>query len=469
MTGITLEPMTRIEGHITVRIELDEAGNVTSVNTTFPELRGFETFLIGRHITRVPFIVPRICGVCPTPHHLASVKAIECGLEIEAPKTAELLRELMLMGGTIHDHALHLLVLAGPDMLLADLPHEKRGLPELLKRYPELVRELMKVRSFGQDLVALLGVQATHPCSATPGGIMKGLTKADKDHLLRELGDIKKIVAKWHDEVVTHFTEFSVKYKDLGAISTNFIALTKEGSLEFYEGVSRILSSNGEVISEFPPMNYLKEVAEQTVEYCYAKRCYLRKLGPVNGIYRVGPLARVNVANRAAGELSNEYLREFKKVFGNPSQTTLSYNIARYICLVHAIERAEELLTDERITGRDTMVPIRVKAGEGVGIVEAPRGHLIHHYKWDERGYVTQAVIITPTAMNFYPIDVSLKDVAIRSIQEGRIDEEKLWHEMGLTIRAYDPCISCATHIIGKRGRFRTFKLNRKKVIQMFF
>ena len=446
---VVLEPLTRIEGYIRVRVELDEAGDVAEAHAHLTEFRGFEKFLIGRHVTKVPIITPRICGVCPVPHHLASAKAIDAGLGVEPTETARMLRELMLMGGYIHDHPLSIFVLAGPDILLAHLPHEQRGFVELYKRFPEAVGEVVRVRSIGQRIVATLGVQATHPLTAVPGGISKHLSKPDRDALLKDVKEIKKMVIAWHEKFMPTFERFTSEYKGLGKLETNFVGLVKDDNLELYDGKSRIVDSKGEIVADFEPADYLKYIAERTLEYTYAKCCYVRPIG-LPGVYRVGPLARVNVAKDSLGVYASKFLKEFKSKYGVAAQETPAYNLARYVCLVYSLERAERLLQDERILGADTRAPIEVKRGEGVGIVEAPRGMLIHHYKWDSNGYIIMANLIVPTTQNSYPIDLSMKKVAERSIRRGKIDETKLWHEVGSVIRAYDPCVSCATHMYGQ-------------------
>lgn len=447
MKEIELEPITRIEGNIKVRIELDDAGDVIDAHAHLTEFRGFETFLIGRHISRVPFIVPRICGVCPTPHHLASVKALDAGLQVEPTETARMLRELMLMGAYIHDHTLHLLVLAGPDILLADMPPERRGFTELYNRFPEVVKEAVGVRAVGQRIVATLGVQATHPCTAVPGGISKSLSKNARDSLLKQVKEVKEKVNGWYDKVIPIFEKFANEYSGLGRLETNFVGLANNNNLDLYDGRPRVVDKKG-AVTEFEPSDYLKHIAERTVEYSYAKRCYIKSFGLQEGIYRVGPLARVNVAEGSLGERSAKLLKEFKNKYGAPAQETLAYHFARYICLVYAVERAEQLLENDGIVGANIRTPVNIKAGEGVGIVEAPRGMLIHHYKWDSNGYVTMANLIVPTTQNSYPIDSSMKKVVARSIRKGEVDEAKLWHETGMVIRAYDPCVSCATHTI---------------------
>jgi F420-non-reducing hydrogenase large subunit len=446
---IEVKPVTRIEGSMKVAINLDDAGNVKQAHANVLEFRGFEAFLHGRHVSRVPMITPRICGVCPVPHHLASVKAIETGLGIEPPETAKLLRELMLMAEHAGDHILHIFVLAGPDILLSDLQPEQRGLVTLYGQYPNVVKEVLAIREVTQSIVSALGVQAVHPATGIPGGMTKHLNKSDRDRFLEGVKQAKDTILKFHDDVLIPKLEQALKtYAGLGRLNTNFAGLVKQDNLEFYDGVIRIVEPEGETLSEFNQPEYLNYIAEKDLDYTYAKAAYLLSQEPSTEIYRAGPIARINVAKSATTEHANAYMQEFKSMFGDVAQETLALNLARYICMVYAIERAEQLLENEKIIGKETMSPVKYVAGEGVGIVEAPRGLLVHHFRWDDDGYITMANIITPTNANSYAIDASLKKVAERSIKAGEVDETRLEHEIGLAVRAYDPCLSCATHAL---------------------
>jgi coenzyme F420-reducing hydrogenase alpha subunit len=440
--------VTRIEGLLKVSIDLNESGNVKTAHANLLEFRGFEKFLIGRLFYKMPMITTRICGVCPVPHHLAAAKACDSGLGLEIPPTAAMLRELMLTGEYIGDHTLQIFVLGGPDLLLSDLPESKRGIVELYKRYPDVVKEVVGVRSVVQELVSTLGVQAVHPMTAIPGGINKHLSSAEAKFLLSRVREAKEKIVKWHDSIVIPIIEKSVEsYRDLAQLKTSYLGLVKNNNIELYDGACRIVTGLGDTLAEFRATDYLDYLQERTVSYSYAKRVFLKSLGIDEGIVRVGALARVNVAKGASTEFANRIARGFKKTLGSPSHSTLSYYIARYVCLAYAVERAEQLLEDPKITGADVKVPWKMKAGEGVGVVEAPRGLLIHHYAWDNDGYITKANLIVPTTTNSYPIDMSMKSVAQRSISKGQVDEEKLRHEVGLAVRAYDPCISCSTHL----------------------
>lgn len=445
---IEIKPVTRIEGSMKVSIELDSAGNVEQAHANVLEFRGFEGFLRGRHVSRVPLITPRICGVCPVPHHLASLKAIEAGLGLELPETARLLRELLLAAAHVGDHVLHLSVLAGPDILLADLPPAERGLGPLVARFPDVVKEVLAVRTVAQTIVSALGVQGVHPTTGVPGGISRQLSEGVRVAALGEIQRAKKTILQLKDVLVPKIAEAMEACAGLGRLDTGFMGLVKGDDLELYDGVVRAIDSQGRILADFSPAEYLKFVAEKALDYSYAKRAYLRTQGPAGEMYRVGPIARVNAAKSAPTEYAAANLREFKARFPAAAQETLALNYARYITLVYAVERVEQLLSDSRITGTETLAPVKYRAGEGVGIVEAPRGLLIHHFRWDDAGYITMANIITPTNANSYAIDASLKQVAERSISGGRVDEGKLKHEVGLAVRAYDPCLSCATHAV---------------------
>jgi F420-non-reducing hydrogenase large subunit len=445
---VNVGQVTRIEGALRVSVDLNEAGNVDDAHANIVEFRGFEKFLIGRLFYKTPIITTRICGVCPVPHHLAAVKACDAGLGVEPPSTARMLRELMLMGEFIGDHTLQIFVLGGPDLLLPDLPEHERGIVPLYKRYPDVVRDVVKVRSVGQELVATLGVQAVHPMTAVPGGINRSLSASDASRLLEHVREAKGKILAWYDSIIVPIVEKAVEsYEDLGRLKTNYLGLVRNGNLELYDGVCKAVDGSGGLVAQFQADEYLDHLQERTVPYSYAKRVYLKALGIEDGIVRVGALGRVNVADGASTEFANGLMKEFKRKLGSPSHSTLSYYFARYICLAYAVERAEQLLEDPKITGTDVKTPWTMKAGEGIGVAEAPRGLLIHHYAWNSEGYATKANLIVPTTTNSYPIDMSMKTVAQRSISQGTVDEEKLRHEVGLTVRAYDPCISCSTHL----------------------
>jgi F420-non-reducing hydrogenase large subunit len=448
MRQIEIEPVTRIEGHLKMLIQLDDKGDVSRVQACFAEFRGFEKFAENRLVTRLPIITTRICGVCPVPHHLASVKAIEDGLNLTPTETAEKLRELMLMGEILGDHTLHLFILTGVDYLLPDLPLKQRDIIALYKKYPAVAKEVVKVREIGQKIIETIGVQAVHPMTAVPGGITKRLTEDKRVELLNEVIEAKKMVIGWWDAAIAPaILKYANENSGLGKLESNYMAMSYDNTINFYRGNISIIDKNGGLKAEFKPINYTDHIIEVPIPYSYGKSVTIKGEGLAKGLIRTGALARINVAKKAGTDVADRLLKDLRSKFGSPIHGTIQYNLARYVCLVYAAERLEQLLSDPVISRGDTMTEYKMRAGEGAGSVEASRGTLIHHYKWDDNGYVTYANIITPTVVNANGFEASALNAALRNIKQGTVDEEKLWHEVGVVIRAYDPCISCSTHI----------------------
>ncbi len=441
----------RIEGHIIVQIFLDEKGNVIEAYAMTPEFRGFEKFVIGRHISKVPYFVSRICGVCPTAHHTCAAKAIDFGLGSDIPTAGWMLRELQHQAAYIHDFPVHIFVLAGPDILLEDLPEPKRGLVPLIQRYPDVVKQVIWVRNIGQRFVSKLGIQASHPMGNVIGGFRAPLSKDDRDKMLALAKECLKVVLDWYDKIIVPIFEkyAAEKYPGLGRQEVCSVGLVNGDNLELFDGKGRILLPDGSVLVDMEQNVdvYYKYMAEMVEPWGYAKHCYVKPLGPGKGDYRVGPLARVNVAKDATTEHAKRMLKEFKNKYGVHVHDPLFYNVARYICGVHAIERCIELLEDDRILSSNVRADVKIKAGEGIAFVEAPRGFLVHHYAWDDNGIVTKANIIVPTTCNSHIFTRMVRQIAQQHIKNGEIDNpEKMWHEICACIRAHDPCISCATH-----------------------
>lgn len=445
---IEIKSVTRIEGGMKVIINLDEHGDVHRAHANTLEFRGFEAFLRGRHMDKVPQLTPRICGVCPVPHHLASLKAIEQGLGITVPDTARKLRELMLAAAHLNDHVLHMFALGGPDILLADLAPEIRGLGTLYDRYPDVVKQVFRVVKATQRIISVLGVQAVHPGSGIPGGMNLPLSEANRDRLLADVAEIKPLVLDFYGLLIPLFQAAEEAHRGLGQLETAFLANVKGDSFALYDGTTvRAVDVEGTRIAEFESVAYTKYLGELCPDDSYAKTALL-KTATGDGAFRTGPIAMVNVADTAGTPYAQQYLDDFRARFGRPAQQTLALDVARAVAMVFALERVEELLKDPQITSKDTLTPVKYRAGEGVGVLEAPRGVLVHHFAWDNDGYLTKANVITPTNANMTCIDNSLTQVAKRSIQEGQVDNWQLENEIGMTVRAYDPCMSCSTHFV---------------------
>jgi F420-non-reducing hydrogenase large subunit len=447
MSQIEISPVTRIEGHLNVKVQLDQKGKVTKTMADFAEFRGFERFLEGRLVHRAPIIVTRICGVCPIPHHLASAKAIDNGLGLEIPERAEKLRELMLMGEILGDHTLHLFILAGPDYLLPELPFTQRDVIGVYRKFPEVAKQVVYARAVGQKIIETIGVQAVHPMTAVPGGFNRGIDEETRKKLLGYVLEAKKNVIGWYDAAIAPVLQKFVDDNiELGKVESGYMAMSNAGNISFYKGDVTIIDKAGAKISEFKISDYMNQIVEDPVPYSYGKSVTVKGQQKDRSFIRTGPLARVNVAKNAGTEMADKLLKELRGRYGSPVHGTLQYNLARYVCLVYAAERLEQLLSDPSITQGELKTPFKMKAGEGAGCCEAARGTVIHHYKWNDEGYITHANIITPTVVNANGFEASLWSAANRNVSPGKVNEDNLWHEVGLVIRAYDPCISCATH-----------------------
>lgn len=447
---ITIEPVSRIEGHAKVSVNLNDKGDVTDAKLHVLEFRGFEKFMEGRMIWEAPRITTQICGICPVSHHLAAAKACDDLFGVEIPETGRKLRELMQMSQYIHSHSLHFFALAAPDFVLGpDADPAVRNLLGVIGADAELAKKAITLRKMGQTMIERVGGKAIHPVTAIPGGMSKPLSKEDREQMLKDAKTALELSQLALDVGKGVFEKYSDLIPAFAAIRTKHMGLTKNGALELYDGKLRINDVDGGKLAEFEPRNYLSHIAEHVNDWSYLKFPYYKPMGFPEGIYRVGPLSRMNVADRISTPLADKEMKEFKKAFGRSAQFTLLYHYARLIELLYASERAVELLDDESITNEKVRVPVVRGEGEGVGVIEAPRGTLFHHYKTDSSGRITMANLIVATAGNNQAMNMSIADVAQGFIRNGKFTEGIL-NRVEMALRAYDPCLSCATHAAGQ-------------------
>jgi NAD-reducing hydrogenase large subunit len=451
MEKITIEPVTRIEGHAKVTIYLNGKGKVEEAFLHVNEWRGFEKFTEGRPFFEMPQITPRICGICPVSHHLSSAKACDRVVGVIPPRPAQLLRELMHMGQFIQSHSMHFFELAGPDLLLGfDADPATRNVVGIVQAHPDLALKAIRLRAFGQDIIRRLGGKRIHPNHSIPGGVNAPLSMKDRDEILSQIDDMTEVVktgitvAKgWYEanmEVVNNFAVFPSGYMGL---------VDAQGGLQLYDGMLRLIDKNGKKLEEFDPANYLNYIGEHVEEWSYLKFPFYLRLGWPKGTYRVGPLARLNVADRINTPLANEEFGHFKSLGGGkPVEGTLWYHYARLIEDLYAIERAKEILLDQDIASTDLATDYATLTGEGVGCLEAPRGTLIHHYKTDPNGMLTKVNLIVATGHNNWAMSNSVEMVAKAHVDGKKLTEGML-NRVEAAIRAYDPCLSCSTHAIG--------------------
>jgi F420-non-reducing hydrogenase large subunit len=442
---ITISPTTRIEGHGKVTIILDEAGNVSDAYFYATEIRGFDYFLRGMEADRLPFIISRICGVCSTAHVLASVKAIENIYGTEITETAKKLREVLLMGQIISNHSLVFFFLILPDFWFSkEEDPSKRNAFQIMRENPEIGRKAIALRSFATKILDTIGKREVHIVSAIPGGLISPLKEKEREELLKAAKEACAITQEAVSLGKELFEKNWEEFRKAGDYKTHYMALTEDDATEFYEGKIRIINPEGAVYSEFTAQDYMKHIEEKRYEWTYAKFACLKTLGCQKGIVQVGPTARINVNRKAKTEFANKELEEFKRKFGSPAHATLLFDYARLIDLLYACERTRELLEDENITRTDTRVKVKPKGGIGTSVVEAPRGTLAHEYTLTRNGRLKSIKLIIPTQVNSAAINLNVKDAATEFIQKGEI-KTGLLNRIEMVVRAYDPCIKCAT------------------------
>lgn len=444
---VTLPQLKRIEGHGRVSLFVGDDGTVNDAHFDVVEFRGFEKMVEGRMVWEMPLVTSRVCGICPVSHHVAAVKAVDALFGVEPPRAGKLLRELLHLAGFVHDHALHFFFLAGPDFLTGE--GLSRDLLGVAKAHPEAARKAIALRRRGQHIVETVGGQG-HPVTAIPGGMSRGVSTADRvemlDHVRAALEDALDAERMAKDSTLRLMAE------NPGFASQEMPYMATMGTgrtLELYDGLITAANADGSQLAEFPIADYEQHIDERVLPNSYAKAPYLKALGPDAGPYRVGPLARINLSEKTAGDRSQALLEEFRAELGRPVHASLAYHWARMIELVAVLERMSTILSDEETSSPDVRVKVERKGGVGVGAVEAPRGTLIHHYEADPVGRVTSARLIVATTQNNIAIDRAVLD-AVRGVKvDGGEPDKATQLKMELGIRAYDPCLSCATHEVG--------------------
>jgi len=451
---ITIEPITRIEGHGRITIHLNEEGKVDHSFFHVDEFRGLEKFTEGRPYFEMTQITQRICGICPVSHHLASAKACDGVARVEPPRPAKLLRELMHMGQFIQSHGMHFFHLAAPDLVLGfDADPAIRNVFGIIGANPELALKAVNLRRYGQQIIERLGGKRVHPNFAVPGGVNAPLSSKDRDEIMAEFGtmvEIAKVAVSigkdWlgsNKELASVFASFPSNYMGL---------VDMEGGLQLYDGEIRVKDADGNFVAQFKTDHYLSYVAEHVESWSFLKFPYLRKLGWPNGTYRVGPLGRLNVADKIGTPLANAELKLFKSINGGkPVEGSLYYHYARLIEIVYALERVAQLLDDPDIMSNDIRTyPTHTQLpGQGVGVIEAPRGTLFHDYGTDENGQLTRVNLIVATGNNNWAMQTA-SDLVAKAFVDGTKLTEGMLNRVEAAIRCYDPCLSCATHAIGK-------------------
>lgn len=450
---IEISPVTRVEGHGKVTIHLDRDNRVEEARLHIVEFRGFERFIRGRLLWEVPVIVQRLCGICPVSHHLAAAKAMDQIVGVDTlPPTAEKMRRLMHYGQVMQSHVLHFFHLSAPDLLFGfGAPAEKRNVFEILRENPELGRRAVLMRQFGQEIIEATAGKKIHGTGAIPGGINRNLPLATRD---RFLAQIDKMEA-WALDALALARDYTLGHADLvagfGNFPSNHLSLVREdGALDLYHGALRAIDAQGGTIfDQVPYSDYHKLLVEDVRSWSYMKFPFIKSLGPADGWYRVGPLSRMNTAAFIDTPLANAAHKALRAATVGPNHASLATHWARMIEVLHCVEKIRALLHDPDLQGTD-LVAKGDRRPSGIGVIEAPRGNLIHHYEVDENDQVTFCNLIVSTTHNNEGMNRAVKDVAVKYLSgQDKITEGMLNH-VEVAIRAYDPCLSCATHALGQ-------------------
>lgn len=463
MPRISIDPITRLEGHGKIDIFLDDKGDVKNAYLQIPELRGFERFCVGRPVEDLPNLTSRICGVCPEAHHLAGTKALDAVFHVDPPPTAKKLRELFYSIFYATDHTTHFYALGGPDFVVGpDAPPAERNILGVVKKVGlEVGGKVINMRKTGHDLIQMMGGRRVHPNWGLPGGVSKGITEEQRK-LIEEKGReaiaFAQFSLKVFDDLVLANTDYvSLITSDIYAHKTyNMGIVDAQNRSNFYDGLVRVTSPSGKEHAKYKAADYRDYVAEHVEPWSYLKFPYLKKVGwkgfvdgEDSGVYKATPLSRCNAADGMATPLAHkEWERMYSTLGGRPVHHTLATHWARLVELLYAAERWVELATDPEITGKEYRVLPTATPTEGVGCVEAPRGTLTHHYVTDERGIVTKCNLIVGTTNNNAPINMSIAKAAKGLIKKGVPLKEALLNKVEMAFRAYDPCFGCATHFL---------------------
>jgi len=477
MKKITIDPITRLEGHGKIEIFLNDAGEVENSYFQVPELRGFEKFSEGRLAEDMPQITQRICGVCPEAHHMASTKCLDDLFHVDPPSPAKKLRELFYSSFFVTDHTTHFYILAGPDFVMGpEAPVAERNILGVIAKVGlELGGAVIKTRMQNHRIIHMLGGRAVHPVFGLPGGVSKGLNEDERkevEQIAKDSVEFAKLSLKVFDDIVLKNKEYlDMVLSDAYTHRTYYMGLVDEKNrVNFYDGKVRVVDPDGKEFVKYAPREYLDHVAERVEPWTYVKIPYLKKVGwkgfvdgKDSGVFRATPLSRLNAADGMATPLAQaEYERFYSTLGGKPVHQTLATHWARLVELLYAAERLLELSRDPEITSPNIRTIPTAKPDEGVGIVEAPRGTLTHHYITDENGIIKKANLIVATVNNVAAISMSVNKAAQALIKPGKKITEGLLNRIEMAWRPYDPCFGCATHTLPGQAPMEVVIYNSK-------
>jgi NAD-reducing hydrogenase large subunit len=449
---IVIDPVTRIEGHSKITLHMDEYGRVADARFHVTQFRGFEKFCEGRPFFEMPSLMARICGICPVSHLIASAKACDALLAVKIPPTAEKLRRIIGIAQVVQSHALSLFHLSSPDLLMGmDADPAESHLFGVYARNPALARDGIALRKFGQQIIERLGGKRIHPAWVVPGGVSEPLSQEDRDAILKTVPEALAIALRSLEWLKSTAERFREEIQVFGNFPSLFMGIVRsDGGLTFYDGELRVVDENGQVVAgKLDPARYFEYLGEKVEPWSYLKSAYYLPGGYPGGIYRVGPLARLNVCTHCGTPLANKALAEFRALQQNAVLSSFYYHHARLVEILYCVERIEQLLDDPDILSKHVRALASTNALEGVGAAEAPRGTLFHHYKINDQGLIQWVNLIIATGQNNLAMNRSILQVAQHYVQGEKLTRGML-NRVEAVIRAYDPCLSCSTHALGQ-------------------
>ena len=449
---ITIDPVTRLEGHGKITIHLNGQGDVEDAQFHVTQVRGFERFAEGRPYYEMPSLMARICGICPVSHLIASAKACEAIMSVRIPHTAAQLRRMLNLAQMVQSHALSFFYLSSPDLALGmESDPKARNIFGVVAAKPELGRAGVGLRRFGQHIIELLGDKRIHPGWVVPGGVTEPLSAAKRDEILAMIPEAYANVSlalKWYKQIAGAFRPEIEVFANFPSLYMSLI--NEDESIEFTDGALRLIDAQGQTVEEGITASRYTEVIGEAVEpYSYTKFAYYKPLGYPQGSYRVGPLARLNIVKSMGTPLAEKELAEFKQLAAGPVESSFYYHHARLIEALHGIEKIEQILSDPLILDKHVRASAGVNRLEGAGQAEAPRGTLNHHYKVDENGKITWANLVIATGQNNNAMNKGVLQAAKAYVKNGKFTEGVL-NRVEAVVRTFDPCLSCSTHAYGQ-------------------
>lgn len=464
---ITIYPVTRIEGHAKITIHLDQKNEIEKVLFHVDQFRGFEKFIEGRYFEEAPIITAKICGICPISHILGAAKAGDMIINVQIPYTAKLLRTLVHLGQIIQSHSLHFFYLAAPDLLLGwGAEPSIRNISGLVQKYPDFAIKGVKLRKFGQTIIEYISGARINPKNIIAGGMSAPLDPKYRDELLYQVDQMISYAQDGLKYIKDYIDKNKTFVEEYANFQTNFLSMVNEnGDWEVYDGKLKVIDHNGSTILEFDQTEYHKYIKEFIEDWSYLKFPFLQNLGYPKGVYRVGPLSRLNVCKNMPTEKASDELRYFRQINNyKPIHPSFYYHYARMIEVIHCLERVKEILADSQILSKEVFVKGKVEKEEGIGVIEAPRGTLIHHYWVDEKGTILKSNFIVASGHNSWAMSKAVEMIAKKFLDPKNVKEESLNLIEG-GIRCYDPCLSCSTHAVGKMPMIIQIYDHRKNLI----